>query len=198
MTVLDNLVESLRNAAAYNRHESASPRVVLWPDGERVWAKAVDVVVRDAVAELLILDPSRSDPSAGPATLVRYWLAKRSWGQSTPIVYLPGVSRQAFRGAAGFPADAKHLFALQFQGHFWTQQNGKDWTPFAFLTSEEGGLSLRVSRDRQTVQALGDQLENVLRARVSDLRGHHLRGIGLLQARNTRSTRHAVAVDWVP
>jgi GMP synthase-like glutamine amidotransferase len=30
------------------------------------------------------------------------------------VVYLPGVSRQAFRGAPGFPDVARHLFACQY------------------------------------------------------------------------------------
>src|SRR5688572_78896 len=120
MTVLERLVDSLRAAATYNRHEFESPRVVIWPDGDRAWARVVRTLVRDAIPELLTLDSSGGDERTGPATLVRYWLARRAWSGSTPIVYLPGVSRQAFRGAAGFPADAKHLFALQYQGHFWT------------------------------------------------------------------------------
>ena len=37
MTVLAILIESLRNAASYNKHELAAPRVILWPDEERLW-----------------------------------------------------------------------------------------------------------------------------------------------------------------
>ena len=37
MTVFDRLVTALRQAARYNRHDLSAPRVVLWPDGERLW-----------------------------------------------------------------------------------------------------------------------------------------------------------------
>lgn len=195
MTVLDQLVESLRTAATYNRHEFTAPRVVLWPDGDRIWAKAVDAVIREALPELLILDPRESDATRGPSTLVRYRLARRASGESTPIIYLPGVSRQTFRGAPGFPGDARHLFALQYQGHFWTQQNGKDWTPFAFLTSQEGGLGLQLARDRATSEAIVEQLENVLRAKVTDLRGHHLEASDFHKL--VTDDPHGMLLQWI-
>jgi hypothetical protein len=105
------------------------------------------------------------------------------------------VSRQTFRGAPGFPNDARHLFALQYQGHFWTQQNGKDWTPFAFLTSQEGGLGLHVARDRATNDALVEQLENVLRAKVTELRGHHLEASDFHQL--VTEDPHGMLLQWI-
>ena len=68
-------------------------------------------------------------------------------GQDVPVIYLPGIGRAAFRSADQCPHQAKHMFALQFQGQFWTQKNGKDWTPFAFLLSADGGLGLDVAAD---------------------------------------------------
>ncbi len=171
-TVLDHLVDSLRKAAIYNRHDLAAPSVVLWTDGERLWSKVLPML-RDALPELLSLDPVIADERTGPSTWLRYQLARGEW-QRTPIVYLPGVHRHAFRGAAGFPEAARHLFALQFQGQFWGQVNGKDWTPSAFLTAQEGGLGLDLARDRETQEALGAQLTQVLRAPVDSLKGKRL------------------------
>ena len=90
------------------------------------------------------------------------------------MLYLPGVPRHAFRGVAGFPEAARHLFALQYQGQFWGQQNGKDWTPAAFLSSDEGGLGLDLARDRATQEAVSDQLAQVLRATREALAGRRL------------------------
>lgn len=172
MSILDNVVQALRSAAVYNKHDQAPPQVVLWTDGERLWTKTVDALL-GAMPELLVFDPAALSERRGPSTWLRYRLARQG-AKDTPVVYLPGVARQAFRGAAGFPDAAKHLFALQHQGQFWTQQNGKDWTPFAFLTSPEGGLGLSVARDRATSEAIQDQLENLLTADVQQLRAHHL------------------------
>ncbi len=171
-TVLDELVKRIRGAASYNRHDIAEPRVVLWPDGDQLWSTVVPLL-QDAMPELLVLDPAGSGPRRGPATLVRYLLAQ-PMGGDTPIVYLPGVSRQSFRGAAGFPDSARHLFALQYLGQFWEQRSGKDWTPFAFLSSMEGGLSLEVARDEASKAALAAQLENTLRAPLAQLTGKRL------------------------
>lgn len=169
MTILDYLIAALRKAAVYNRHDQAGPCVVLWTDGERLWSKSIPLL-RDAMPELLVLDPSCADARQGPSTLIRYSLAREVW-RETPVIYMPGVSRQAFRGAVGFPEEARHLYALQYQGEFWTQLNGKDWTPSAFLSSEEGGLGLDLARDKATLEALIEQLGNILRTPLPDLQG---------------------------
>jgi hypothetical protein len=171
-TVLDHLIANLRKAAVYNRHDLAAPSVVLWPDGERLWSKAIPLL-RDALPELLVLAPEIADERSGPSTWLRYQLA-RAGSPATPIVYLPCVARHQFRGAAGFPEGARHLFALQYQGQFWSQLNGKDWTPSAFLSSQEAGLGLDLARDRPTLEALNAQLVHVLRASVESLQGRRL------------------------
>ncbi|MDA1283135.1 MAG: BREX-1 system phosphatase PglZ type B, partial [Chloroflexi bacterium] len=111
--------------------------------------------------------------NSGPATQLRYLIGKNK-DVAKPIIYLPGVSRQAFRGIDGFPREAKHLYALQFQSAMWTQKNGKDWTPLAFMSSVDGGLGLDVAEDRDTKQAISDQLGHVLQAPVTQLGGHKL------------------------
>ena len=171
-TVLDHLIDRLRRAAIYNRHDLAAPSVVLWTDGERLWSKVIPLL-RGAMPELLALAPEIADERTGPSTWLRYQLA-RGDRQATPVVYLPGIPRHAFRGAAGFPDAARHLFALQHQGQFWSQLNGKDWTPSAFLSSEEGGLGLDLARDRATLDALNTQLAQVLRATLDGLKGRRL------------------------
>lgn len=166
-TVLDQLVASVRQASIYNRHDLAEPQVILWADGDENW-KATIPLLLDAMPELLVLDPSSSGPRKGPSTFIRYHLSRLPF-RHKPVIYLPGVSRLAFRSAVGFPGFAKHLFALQYQGQFWSQQNGKDWTPYAFLTSAHAGLSLDMSRDQETQQALNEQLESVLGASIESL-----------------------------
>jgi hypothetical protein len=176
-TILEHLIDRLRAAAIYNRHDLAAPSVVLWTDGEGLWSRAIPLL-QDAMPELLVLAPEIADERTGPSTWLRYRLARGTW-EHAPVVYLPSVARYAFRGAAGFPEAARHLFALQFQGQFWSQQNGKDWTPSAFLSAKEGGLGLDLARDRATLDAVGAQLTQVLRAPVSSLVGRRLEAADL-------------------
>ena len=172
MTVLAHLLSVVQHSAIYNRHDLAKPCVILWTDGERLWEKAVRLIASTCPG-FFQLDENGLGEFSGPSTWVRYQLGKWT-GDSVPVVYLPGIHRHQFRGVAGFPEAARHLYALQFQGQFCSQLNGKDWTPAAILASEDGGLGLRVARDRATQQALGDQLEAVLRTRVAELRGKQL------------------------
>lgn len=171
MTIQEALISALRKAAHYNRNDMAAPRVVLWSDGEGLWRRTIPELLK-SMPELLVLDPETLDGNSGPSTWLRYRIASHE-GEA-PIVYLPGVSRQSFRGAAGFPEVARHLYALQFQGQFWAQTNGKDWTPLAFLSSADGGLDLDVARDAATLNALHEQLEQVLRTPVDQLQGQRL------------------------
>lgn len=171
-TVRDRLIAAIRDAATYNQHLFAPPKVILWTDGEWLWEPVVKSLV-GAMPELLVLQDTSGGERIGPATRLRYQLDRLSEGQRA-VLYLPGISRAMFRGAAGFPAHAKHLYALQFQGCFWQQANHKDWTPSAFLSSSDGGLGLDLARDQATLQALADQLGNVLDCPVHDLRGRRL------------------------
>lgn len=171
MTIQDQIIEALRKAAHYNQNDLASPRVVLWSDGEGLWQRIIPELAK-AMPELLVLDTAELNGNSGPSTWLRYRIASHQG--ATPTVYLPGVARQAFRGAAGFPEVARHLYALQFQGQFWAQTNGKDWTPFAFLVSADGGLDLDVAKDTATLNALQEQLEQVMRTPLDQLQGQRL------------------------
>ena len=171
MTIAEEFIKTLRNAAHYNRNDLAAPRVVLWPDGESLWAKVIPGL-RENLPELLVLDPAEVTAAGGPSTYLRYLITKAEG--KVPIVYLPGVSRQAFRSAAGFPETARHLYALQFQGQFWAQVNGKDWTPLAFLSSADGGLDLDVARDAATLEALASQLTHLMATPVEQLEGQRI------------------------
>jgi hypothetical protein len=66
------------------------------------------------------------------------------------------------------------LYALQFQGQFWTQKNGKDWTPFAFLSSANGGLGLDVAADQETKKAIQECLRALLKVEVDALKAGKL------------------------
>ena len=171
MTVLDSLLAALRHAAEYNRHDQTKPSVVLWTDPERLWEPVLPAL-RKAAPELLTLSPE----TEGVSTYLRYVLGKWAPDKGVPLIYLPGISRQHFRGPAGFPEAAKHLYALQFQGQFWEHTNGKDWTPVSFLGSapNHGGLGLDLAKDQATKEAVSGQLEVLFQTELAALTGRKL------------------------
>jgi hypothetical protein len=167
ITVLDRIVESLRSASDHNTHDLNAPLATMWTDGNCEWTGVIDSIAK-AVPELLVLDGDSKNDYAGTSTQLRYQMNKIG-SETHPIIYLPGVNRQSFRSITGFPESARHLYALQFQSAIWTQKNGKDWTPQAFLGSSDGGLKLDISGDKKTTDALADQLNHVLKSSVVDL-----------------------------
>jgi hypothetical protein len=172
MTILKSILKSLRSAASYNKHDLAAPRVILWPDEERLWTQCIEPL-RESYPTLWSLGDYAPDKATGPAAWLRYQLETQS-GDAVPVIYLPGIGRSAFRSADQCPTQAKHLFALQFQGQFWTQKNGKSWTPFAFFSSADGGLGLDVAADQETKKAIQECLLALLEVEVDALRGGKL------------------------
>jgi hypothetical protein len=172
MTVLTSILQSIRNAASYNKHELAAPRVILWPDEERLWMHCIEPL-RASYPALWSLGDYAPDKATGPAVWLRYKLETQG-GEDVPVIYLPGIGRSAFRSADQCPNQAKHLFALQFQGQFWTQKNGKNWTPFAFFSSADGGLGLEVAGDQDTKKAIQESLPKLMEAELDALQGRKL------------------------
>ncbi|HRF47710.1 MAG TPA: BREX-1 system phosphatase PglZ type B [Anaerolineales bacterium] len=174
MTVLERLVQALRDAATHNPSDMVRPLVILWPDEEGLWREAIPPL-RDVVPVLWVLGDYAPDQAMGPSIWLRYQLEKvEPTAKSVPVLYLPGVSRSAFRNAEQCPAAARHLFALQFRGQFWTQKNGKDWTPAAFLSTSDGGLGLDVAGDQETRRAIQECLPKLLALDEGTLQGHKL------------------------
>lgn len=172
MTVLTSLIAALRDAAKFNKHELAPPRVILWPDADRLWTSCIEVL-RESLPALWSLGDYAPAKGSGPAAWLRHQL-DTNHGPEIPVIYLPGVDRAAFRSADQCPKEAAHLFALQFQGNFWTQRNGKNWTPYAFLSSAEGGLGLNVAADQETRRAIQECLRLLLPVELDASPDHRL------------------------
>ena len=174
MTVLDQLLRSLALCADHNGNDVVAPRAILWPDGERLWEPVIGRL-RAVHPRLFTLGVYAADARTGPAAFLRAQIpALPPAAKDIPILYLPGVPRTAFRSAGDCPASARHLYAVQFEGEFWLQKNGKDWTPAAFLGSADGGLALDLARDAETGRALLASFGKVLEADVSSLAGRRL------------------------
>ena len=173
MTILEFIARSLKQAADYNSHDVVPPRAVLWTDAERIWEPVIEQV-RGACPHLWVLGDYLPEKKQGPAAYLRFALDTECPKGAMPVLYLPGISRAEFRSAASMKEIALHLFALQFEGQFWTQKNAKDWTPLALLSSTAGGLGLDVAQDNDTRTALVECLAHLLKADVVDLQNRKI------------------------
>ena len=178
ISVVEALVHSLEGAAKYNPNDVVHPYAVLWTDHDAQWQPIIPQL-RRLMPQLLTFGEFQPDQRVGPAIWLRSVV---DWALPevelpdgvTPIVYLPGVSRQELRAVQVCPDNLKPLVELQYRGACWSQKNGKDWTVEAFLVSEEGGLGLDVARDATTRRAMLGALAELATTSVDRLKGKHL------------------------
>lgn len=158
ITILDALAASLRRSSDYNKADQVAPVCVLWTDKDRQWEPLLPRL-RESIPILTLGDYAPADRT-GPAIWLRCVLARTlpdttywPYGE-TPIIYLPGVSRQELRAVEECPRALQPLAELQYRGVFFTQKNAKDWTIAAFLVSNDGGLGIPVGGDAATREAM--------------------------------------------
>ena len=178
VTVIEALVHSLESAARHNPNDVVRPDVVLWTDHDSQW-RSIIPQLRLLAPQLLTLGDYEPVSRTGPAIWLRCVLdgvlddPKVSEGK-TPIVYLPGVSRQELRAVQECPDSLKPLVELQYRGVCWTQKNGKDWTVEAFLVAEDGGLGLDVARDADSRRSMLSALTELATTSVTRLKDKRL------------------------
>jgi hypothetical protein len=188
MMVSSRFVKAIRDAAIYNPAVQFPPACILWPDRDRQW-EAVIPRLQNELPELFILGDYNPGQRTGPAIWLRCVLAGKlpevsdqsrdgklqaDNCQLTPILYLPGVSRQDLRAVESCPDHLKPLAELQYRGVIWSQINGKDWTILAFLKSDEGGLGLDVAQDNDTRNAMQLALTRLLDEDIELLKAKRL------------------------
>lgn len=174
----DRLAATLRAAAqAYAPGDQVAPCAVLWPDPERLW-EGVLQQMQEKVSELFVLGDYAVAKRRGPALWLRCIETRNVDGAppegTTPVFYLPGISREMLRAAEDCPQELSALVELQYRGVVWLHVNGKEWTPYGFLVSKHGGLELDVAKDQTTLDALAGALPTLLDCPVSQLLGRRL------------------------
>ena len=177
-SVAEQLAGALRAVAqAYAAGDQVAPCAVLWPDPERLW-ECIMPELQSMMPELFLLGSYAPEKRTGPALWLRCIEARVVEGAppaaSTPIFYLPGVSREKLRAAEDCPPELAPLVELQYRGVMWLHVNGKEWTPYAFLVSKHGGLGLDVAKDQATLDALAGALPTLMAEPISQLQGRRL------------------------
>ena len=150
-----------------------APAAILWPDKERQWEPLLPELRKRL--PLLTLGPYAPAERMGPAYYLRCMIARTLPddvlpADATPIIYLPGVSRQELRAIEECPKHLQPLAELQYRGVLWTHKNGRDWTVAGFLQNADDGLGVPVGADSATRDALLRALPVLARQPVGYLR----------------------------
>jgi hypothetical protein len=172
-TFLNAVVETLEQAGIYNKNDQCPPVAVLWTDKDRQW-EALIPELREHLP-LLVFGSYQPAQRTGPAYWLRCMIARTLpddtiTEDTTPIVYLPGISRKDIRAIEDCPRFLQPLAELQYRGTLWTQKNGRDWTLLAFMQSEDGGLGIDVASDTATKEALKRSLLKLADEQIAVLR----------------------------
>ena len=178
MRIIERLTKAIRRAAVHNPDVQVAPAAILWPDGDRQW-EPVAARLQAELPEMFVLGEFHPERRTGPAIWLRCVIAGKAPNVSvpngaTPILYLPGVSRQDLRAVESCQEHIKPLAELQYRGVLWSQINAKDWTILAFLKSDQGGLGLDVSQDNDTKRAMQLALFRLLDEEIDLLQGKRL------------------------
>lgn len=176
--VIERITAAIRGASIYNRDVQVAPACILWTDRDRQW-EAIIPRLRGELPELLILGDYTPEKRTGPSIWLRCVIGGKNGDVVlpqgyTPILYLPGVSRQDLRAIESCPDHLKPLAELQYRGVIWSQVNAKDWTILAFLKSDQGGLGLDVAQDNEAKNAMQLALHRLLDEELELLRGKRL------------------------
>ncbi|OGQ87942.1 MAG: alkaline phosphatase [Deltaproteobacteria bacterium RIFOXYD12_FULL_56_24] len=178
MRMMEHLLNAVREAAVFNPEVQVAPACILWPDRDRQW-EAVIPLLQAELPELFILGDYAPERRTGPAIWLRCVIAGKTDDLSlpkglTPILYLPGVSRQDLRAVESCPDHLKPLAELQYRGVIWSQINAKDWTILAYLKSDQGGLGLDAAQDSEAKNAMQLALYRLLDEDLKLLAGKRL------------------------
>ena len=175
-TMLERLVDSIRQAAQYDRNDLEPPAAVLWTDEAREWEVLVPRL-REAMAELLALGAYDPATRTGPAIWMKCVLYDPNLAggfTGVPVIYLPGVGRGQLRAIEACSPLLKPLCELQYRGVIWSAPGGRDWSVRGWMIAAEGGVGLDVAADAATVSALKQSLVQLASERVESLRGRRL------------------------
>lgn len=175
MRIIERLIENIRGAVVHNPDVQVAPLCILWPDADRQWERVLPRLQAE-LPELFVLGDYDAEKRTGPAIWLRCVIAHKIPNvelpaETTPILYLPGVSRQDLRAVESCPDHLKPLAELQYSGIIWSQINARDWTILAFLKSDDGGLGLNAAQDNDTKYAMQLALYRLLDKEISRLQG---------------------------
>jgi len=162
----DKLIKSIQGAALFESGTLVRPEVIIWCDPENQW-KSIISTLQEQLPFLLIFGDYSVEKKTGPAIWLKCMVAKvlseAKWtDRETPIIYLPGISKQDLKNLSNARPELMPLMEYQYTGVFWQHRNGKEWTVNAFLQNGEEGLGLNVSQDAATREAALKALDRMV------------------------------------
>ena len=175
-TPLDALVTALRAAGAYNAAAEAPPEAIVWCDPGHEFVPLLPAL-RDRLPGLLTFGAYDPATRTGPALWLRAAAVRAvpdvTWPEDEPpIVYLPGLGREALRGAEDCPQELAPLVWFAVAGTFFGQpKQARDWTLRGFLSAQGSPVGLDIADDKTARGALARAATRLFAEPVESLSG---------------------------
>ena len=155
-TFLDILVKAIRQAGTDSDVSQTPPAMLLWPDPGREWEPLLPYL-RPRLP-LLTLGPYAPTTRCGPPVWLRcmaaHTLPDQQLQDGLPVIYLPGISNQAFRHSDLRPAGLDLLLEPWLRGSQWLRPDGCEWTAVDFFTDAAHGVGIDMRDDDFTKKAM--------------------------------------------
>ena len=166
-SIYDKVIEALKQAEQHNSSIMVKPEVILWPDPEKMWDQIIPVL-REELPQIITYGSYIPENKQGPSIWIKCMVARSlpeaDWDKdATPIIYLPGVSKNDLRNVEHANLEFQPIIEYQYTGSMFVQENGKEWTILAFIENNISGLGLRVAKDSTTKDALRKALPRIFR-----------------------------------
>jgi hypothetical protein len=164
-SIYDKVILALKQAESHNGNLMTKPEVILWPDPEKLWLEVI-TVLQGSRDNLFIYGTYEPQNGQGPSIWLKCMLAKSipeaTWSsKATPIIYLPGVSKNELKNVKEIGFQLQPLVEYQYTGTIFAQENGKEWTIMAFIENQSNGLGIKVNKDNATKEALKKALPTI-------------------------------------
>jgi len=166
-SIYDKVIKALKQAEQHNSSIMVKPEVILWPDPEKQWSEVIPIM-QEELPQLISYGKYNPDQKQGPSIWIKCMVARvlpeANWGENvSPIIYLPGVSKNDLRNVENARLEFQPLLEYQYTGTMFVQENGKEWTILAFMENPVQGLGLKVAKDEATKNALKKALPRIFR-----------------------------------
>jgi hypothetical protein len=166
-SIYDKVLKALKQAEQHNSNIMVKPEVILWPDPEKQWSEVIPIMQEDfphLISYGKYVPELRQGPSIWIKCMVARVLPEANWPDNvTPVIYLPGVSKNDLRNVEDAKLEFQPLLEYQYTGTTFVQENGKEWTILAFMENSVQGLGLKVAKDEATKNALKKALPRLFR-----------------------------------
>lgn len=180
LTPLAALLAALRRAGDHDPRAEAPPTALLWCDAGAEFLPVLPML-RRAMPHLLTLGAYDPALRQGPAIWLRVAAGGAAPGLTwedgaVPVLYLPGVGRDALRDAEGCPEPLRLLAWYVPSGAVFGHPNARDWTLRGFLAAkrEYGGLGLDVAGDEPARMALAAAAPRLFGLPLAELAGRRM------------------------